>query len=57
MNEEQKRELAKHYVDKQLQTIRAHGSIAELSEAEYRALIDDVASLICDIADQFTGAR
>jgi hypothetical protein len=44
MSEEQKLEMAKQYVDKQLQTMKDHGSAPQnISEQEYKALIHEVA--------------
>ena len=43
MSNEEKIEAAKQYVDKQLETMKKYGSAPkELSENEYRALVEDV---------------
>jgi hypothetical protein len=45
MSNEQTLEVAKQYVDKQLETMKKYGSAPrDISEQEYRALVDDVAS-------------
>lgn len=47
MSEEKKLEIAKQYVDKQLDTMRQYGSAPkEISEQEYNNLIQDVAEKI-----------
>jgi hypothetical protein len=47
MSDEQKLERAKEYVDKQLQTMEQYGSAPkDLSDQEYRSLIEDVAEKI-----------
>ena len=44
MSDEQKFEIAKQYVDKQLATMKQHGSAPrDMSEQEYHALIQEVA--------------
>jgi hypothetical protein len=45
MDDEQKKlEVAKEYVDKQLETMRKYGSAPdEISEQEYRSLVTEVA--------------
>jgi hypothetical protein len=45
MSNEQKIEVAKQYVDKQLETMKKYGSAPkDISDQEYRALIEEVAS-------------
>lgn len=47
MSEEQKYELAKQYVDRQIETMKAFDADPkDLSEAEYKGLIRDVAELV-----------
>ena len=47
MNKEQRMNAAKLYVDKQLETMKKYGSAPqEMSEEEYRALIEEVAETI-----------
>jgi hypothetical protein len=47
MSSEQRLEAAKQYVDKQLETMKKYGSAPpEMSEEEYRALIEEVAETI-----------
>ena len=47
MSNEQKLEVAKEYVDKQLETMKKYGSAPEkLSDQEYRSLIEDIADNI-----------
>ena len=47
MSDEKRYEIAKEYVDKQLETMKESGSAPrELSQEEYQALIDDVAETI-----------
>lgn len=44
MSEQKKMEIAKEYVDKQLQTMKQYGSAPkQISEQEYKALIEEVA--------------
>jgi hypothetical protein len=44
MSDEKKFEIAKQYVDKQLETMKLHGSAPrDMSEQEYKALIQEVA--------------
>jgi hypothetical protein len=44
MSHEEKIEVAKQYVDKQLETMKKYGSVPnEMSEQEYRSLIEEVA--------------
>ena len=44
MSEEKKMEIAKEYVDKQLQTMKQYGSAPkQISEEEYKTLIEEVA--------------
>ena len=47
MSDEQKREIAKEYVDRQLNNLREHDSApADLSEEEYQTLIRETAELV-----------
>jgi hypothetical protein len=47
MSYEQKFEIAKQYVDKQLNTMKQHGSApSDMSEQEYKALIQEVADSV-----------
>jgi len=47
MSNEQRYEIAKEYVDKQLETMKQFGSAPEkMSAAEYKALIDEVAETV-----------
>ena len=47
MSEERKIEVAKQYVNKQLETMRKHGSAPkDLSEQEYKAIIMQVAATV-----------
>lgn len=47
MSEERKIEIAKQYVDQQLETLRNFASAPpDMSEEEYRGLISDVAELV-----------
>ena len=47
MSDEKKLEIAKEYVDKQLETMKQYGSApANMSEQEYKALIQEVAENI-----------
>ena len=47
MSNEQKFEVAKQYVDKQLETMKKYGSAPEkLSEQEYKSLVEQVAENI-----------
>jgi hypothetical protein len=47
MSNEQRYEVAKEYVDKQLKTMQEFGSAPrEMSQEEYKALIDDVAETV-----------
>jgi DNA-binding TFAR19-related protein (PDSD5 family) len=44
MSNEQKYEIAKEYVDKQLATMKEFGSAPkQISDAEYKALVEEVA--------------
>jgi DNA-binding TFAR19-related protein (PDSD5 family) len=44
MSDEKRMEIAKEYVDKQLQTMKQYGSAPkQISEQEYKALIQEVA--------------
>jgi hypothetical protein len=45
MSNEKKFEIAKQYVDKQLETMKQYGSApSDMSEQEYKALIQEVAA-------------
>jgi hypothetical protein len=47
MSDEKKLEIAKEYVDKQLETMKQYGSAPRnMSEQEYKALIQEVAQNI-----------
>jgi len=47
VSEEQKIEVAKQYVDKQLETMKKYGSApSEMSPEEYRSLVNQVAEQI-----------
>jgi hypothetical protein len=47
MSDERKIEIAKEYVDRQLQTMREHGSAPkEMSKQEYDALVSQVAEIV-----------
>jgi hypothetical protein len=47
MSNEQRYEIAKEYVDKQLETMKKYGSAPrEMSKEEYKALIDEVADTV-----------
>jgi hypothetical protein len=48
MSNEQRYEMAKEYVDKQLETMKQFGSAPreKLSQEEYKALIDEVADTV-----------
>jgi bisphosphoglycerate-dependent phosphoglycerate mutase len=47
MSEEQKREIAKQYVDRQLETMKEYDSAPpDLSEEEYQSLISETAELV-----------
>jgi hypothetical protein len=47
MSEEKKYEIAKQYVDQQLEVMKQAGSAPkDLSEQEYKALISDVADTV-----------
>lgn len=47
MSEERKLEVAKEYVDKQLQTMRQYGSAPkDMSEQEYRAIVLQIAETV-----------
>jgi len=47
MSSEQTLEIARQYVDKQLQTMKKYGSAPkEISEEEYRALVEEVAETL-----------
>jgi len=47
MSEQQKYEIAKQYVDRQMETMKSFDAApAQLSEEEYKGLIEDVAELV-----------
>ena len=48
MSEDQKRVVAKEYVDKQLETMKKYGSAPdeELSDEEYEGLVEEVVEAI-----------
>lgn len=46
MSEEKKRQIAKEYIDRQLDTMRAHNSAPEISDEEYQGLISEAAELV-----------
>ena len=47
MSNEQRYEVAKEYVDRQLETMKEFGSAPkEISKEEYKALIDEVADTV-----------
>ena len=47
MSSEQNLEIAKRYVDKQLETMKKYGSAPHaISEEEYRALVEEVAETL-----------
>jgi hypothetical protein len=47
MSDEQKREIAKEYVDRQLKTLKDYDSAPpDLSEEEYQSLIRETAELV-----------
>lgn len=47
MSEEKKTQIAKEYVDRQLQTMKEHGSVKrELSKQEYDSLIKRAAEIV-----------
>jgi hypothetical protein len=47
VNNDRRYEIAKEYVDKQLETMKEFGSAPrEMSKEEYKALIDDVAETV-----------
>lgn len=47
MSNEKKLEIAKQYVDKQLEVMKQHGSAPkQMSQQEYKALIEEVAEKI-----------
>jgi hypothetical protein len=47
MSEKQKYEIAKQYVDRQIETMRGFNAAPEnISEEEYKSLIEDVAGLV-----------
>jgi len=47
MSDDQKFEIAKEYVDRQLETMRQFGSAPqEMSKEEYKALIEEVADTV-----------
>jgi hypothetical protein len=47
MSEERKFEIAKQYVDKQLDTMKQYGSAPkEMSDQEYQSLIHDIAEKV-----------
>lgn len=47
MSEERKYEIAKEYVDKQLETMRECGAApADMSAEEYKSLVEEVAEMV-----------
>lgn len=46
MSNEQSYEIAKEYVDKQLETMKQFGSAPPISKEEYKALVDEVADTV-----------
>jgi hypothetical protein len=47
MSDEKKTQVAKEYVDRQLQTMKEHGSVKrELSKQEYDALVKRAAEIV-----------
>ena len=46
MSEQQRLEVAREYVDKQLENMRQFDAAPEVSEDEYRELVSDIAELI-----------
>ena len=47
MSEDRKKEIAKQYVDRQLQTMKQYGSApSELSKRDYETLIKKVAAIV-----------
>jgi hypothetical protein len=47
MSEDRKLEIAKEYVDKQLETMKQYGSAPkDLSEQEYKAMIAQIADVL-----------
>ena len=47
MSNEEKLEVAKQYVDKQLETMKKYGSApTNLSDQEHRAIVEEVASML-----------
>lgn len=47
MSEEQKLEVARQYVDKQLETMKRYGSAPqEMSEQEYKAIVEQIAETV-----------
>jgi hypothetical protein len=47
MSNEEKLEVAKQYVDKQLETMKKYGSAPnDLSDQERRAMVEEVASML-----------
>jgi hypothetical protein len=47
VSNEQRYEIAKEYVDKQLETMKQFGSAPrEISKEEYKALVDEVADTV-----------
>lgn len=49
MSDDQKKLVAKEYVDKQLETMRRYGSMPkDFSEVEYQSLVEEVAEAIAD---------
>jgi hypothetical protein len=47
MSEDKKKQIAKEYVDRQLQTMKEHGSVKrELSKQEYDALVKKAADIV-----------
>lgn len=43
MSDHEKYEIAKQYVDKQLETMKKYDAAEDLSEQEYKALVQEVA--------------
>jgi hypothetical protein len=47
MSDEQKKIAAKEYVDKQIETMKRHGSMPDdLSEEEYNGLVEEIVEAI-----------
>lgn len=45
-DEQRKIEVAKEYVDKQIETMKRHGSASDFSDEEYRGLVEEIAESI-----------